>query len=161
MNDKPCARIVDELRPKNPELKFSYLESCRTTLKERLQLHRNDAKRGYINQGERVCNSKLYTKMREIGVDNWEIKPLIFAACTEKQIRIFEQAKIDELKPNLSERRADPGECSARIAKAKRNRENPKRHEKVFCDVCQVWRSKAIPGKKHDNHFLNYPRTTP
>ena len=54
-----------------------YVGSTSKALKKRLYDHRGNVKR---------YNSRLYTRMRETGLNNWEIVPLLTLSCNKKTI---------------------------------------------------------------------------
>ena len=70
-----------------------YIGSTSRPLKERLWGHRSDAQNG---------GSKLYKRMREIGLQNWKIIPLLTFACDKKTILEFEKQWIDLIGADLN-----------------------------------------------------------
>ena len=70
-----------------------YVGSTSKSLKLRLQQHRKDSKR---------CKNKLYTRIKEVGVDNWGILPLLIHVCNQEEIREFERCWIALLSPDLN-----------------------------------------------------------
>ena len=70
-----------------------YVGSTSQSLKRRLGEHRYKAK---------VFSSKLYTRMQEVGIDKWEILPLLVYVCNKKKIRKFEEEWIKVLNVDLN-----------------------------------------------------------
>ena len=70
-----------------------YIGSTSQTLKKRLQDHTHNAK---------ICNTKLYKRMQEIGPENWTIEPLLTFSCDKKTIYDFEREWIKLIKPDLN-----------------------------------------------------------
>mgnify|MGYP000988004977 CR=1 FL=1 len=75
-----------------------YVGSTKCTARARLSEHRSSAATG---RGR----SKLYKKMREIGIDEWQLEVLEEAA--DEDLRDLEQKYIEELGPSLNSRRAN------------------------------------------------------
>ena len=77
-----------------------YVGSTSKPLKERLRKHRSNAKnflkRGYTE------NHKLYTRMNDVGVWNWNTIPLVMFACDQKTIFEFQRDWIQILKTDLN-----------------------------------------------------------
>ena len=71
-----------------------YVGSTSVNLKERLLNHKRCAIDNWT--------SKLYIKMQEIGVNNWQIVPLFTFLCDKKTIREFERKCVEVLIPNLN-----------------------------------------------------------
>ena len=62
-----------------------YVGSTSLSLNDRLRLHRNASTKAGNE------NNKLYTRMRTVGVQNWEIIPLLSRTCDIKTIRGLER----------------------------------------------------------------------
>ena len=73
----------------------TYIGSTSKPLKYRLKDHRGNTKR---------CNSKLYVRMAEVGLENWTIEPLLTFSCDKKTIYDFEREWIKLIKPDLNVR---------------------------------------------------------
>lgn len=106
---------IRDLRPKMAEIKLRtvyllrrtdkpddgtdvYVGSTSMTLKERLLVHSfivKTLKKGYEN-------NKLYVRMREVGLYNWEIIPLLSFTCGKKTIREFEKKWVKILCSDLN-----------------------------------------------------------
>ena len=65
--------------------KDSYIGSTAQSLESRLAAHRSRA----LQTGSE--NNKFYRRMREVGLKNWEIVPLLTLVCTRDEIRTFER----------------------------------------------------------------------
>ena len=75
-----------------------YVGSRSKPLSVRLSEHRSRA-RGAGNE-----NNTLYRRMREVGVDNWEITALFSRTCDQDTIRLAEREKFRELNADLNTR---------------------------------------------------------
>ena len=75
-----------------------YVGSTSKTLRERLSNHKSASKL------EKHENIKLYVKMHEVGLDRWEIIPLLQRTCDKKTILEFEMEKCNELNADLNMR---------------------------------------------------------
>ena len=75
-----------------------YVGSTSLSLKLRLQVHKSASKT------KKYCNTKLYTKMREVGLNNWKIIPLLQRTCDKKTILELEMEKCNELNADLNMR---------------------------------------------------------
>ena len=71
-----------------------YIGSTSMNLKEWLWKHKSCV------TGNRT--SKLYTKMREIGVNNWQVVPLLTFTCGKNTIREFEGKWVEVLNTDLN-----------------------------------------------------------
>ena len=117
-----------------------YVGSTSLSLKLRLQLHRSKAK---------ICDSKLYVKMREVGVNNWEMVPLLSFTCDKKTILEFEKEWCNALNADLNSNSSFSGfenkqEYFSNYCKL--NKQNKTHH----CNVCE----KSFESNKHlQRHF--------
>ena len=73
-----------------------YVGSTSLSLSRRLQFHRGSSR------SARDCNSKLYVKMREVGLNNWDMVPLLSFACDRKTIFKFEKEWCNVLNADLN-----------------------------------------------------------
>ena len=96
---KPRAVYLLKRTDKPDDGKDLYVGSTSMNLKYRLSSHRCSA--SYIRKYE---NIKLYVRMREVGVNNWEIVPLLTFTCDKKTIFEFEKEWIKVLKTDLNTR---------------------------------------------------------
>ena len=76
--------------------KDSYVGSTSQCLERRLSDHKSHAKQ---KQNEK---NKFYRRMLEVGLENWEIVPLLTLECTRDEIRAFEQEWADLLEADLN-----------------------------------------------------------
>ena len=87
--------ITKKIKDENYDV---YVGSTCLSLDERLRLHKVKAKAN-LSRNE---NNKFYKRMREAGLDAWEIKPLLVLLCDEKKIRRFERNWKETLEANLN-----------------------------------------------------------
>ena len=120
-----------------------YVGSTCLSLKTRLQYHRGYAK---------VCNTKLYKRMSEVGIYNWRILPLVVCPCNQDDIRTLEKQWIELLKPDLNT--FSPIDSKTTDAK----KELDKKHyrdciesKKFYCDICNKVFGKIHNLKVHFN----------
>ena len=73
-----------------------YIGSTFKTLEKRLSGHRSDA------QSLKNGGSKVYKRMREIGLQNWKMVPLLTFACDKKTILEFEKQWIGLIGADLN-----------------------------------------------------------
>ena len=123
-----------------------YVGSTSLSLKKRLSVHRYHAK---------VCNGKLYTRMQEVGIYNWEIIPLLTYSCDKKTIRGFEQQWVELLKSDLNMiSSSDTGNKWNHIGLNELKRKhylNNIETKRYYCDVCNkaFYHSEAL--RRHLN----------
>lgn len=70
-----------------------YVGSTSQSLEQRLRIHRHDAKR----PGNK--NNRLYVRMNEVGIENWEILPLLGRTCDKKQAYELEKNGLGSSAP--------------------------------------------------------------
>ena len=77
-----------------------YVGSTSQSLEKRLSQHKDTAK----NFMKRGCseNNRLFVRMNEIGLDNWEVSPLALRTCDIKTIREVERKWIRVLGADLN-----------------------------------------------------------
>ena len=77
-----------------------YVGSTSLPLERRFVLHRHTAK-NFIEVG---CseNNRLYARMNEIGLENWEVLPLLARTCSKKDIYEVEKNWIRVLRADLN-----------------------------------------------------------
>ena len=63
------------------------------TLDKRLKYHISDAKK--LN--DKSKDNKLYRRMREVGLNNWEMVPLLVMTCDKKTIVKYEREWMNAL----------------------------------------------------------------
>ena len=76
-----------------------YIGTTSQPLKERLRSHRKNARKFKMLGKE---GNKLFSRMNDIGVWNWNIIPLVMFACDQKIIFEFERDWIQILKTDLN-----------------------------------------------------------
>ena len=82
----PTLETVYLLHSKGSEIgKDVYVGSTSQALARRLSCHRSNASRPGNEE------NKLYKRMREVGLENWEISPLLTLECARDEIRVFER----------------------------------------------------------------------
>ena len=132
-----------------------YVGSTSLSLRQRLWIHRCDVKR---------FNSKLYERMRTVGIYNWEIIPLLQRTCDQKTIRELENkwckimnADLNTYSPftgfeNKKEYYANYYEMNKEKIKKQQvdYYESNKQDKKYYCDICEI-----VCGSDRDlqNHF--------
>ena len=77
-----------------------YIGSTSLPLKERLRCHKQNA--GNTSRLKWYGSSKLYEKIREVGIHNWEIVPLLTFACDQGTICEFEEQWVEATGANLN-----------------------------------------------------------
>ena len=131
-----------------------YVGSTSQTLAKRLREHKCDSKRRGNEE------SKSYTRMMEIGLSNWTVRPLLTLECTQDVIRGFERMWCKILRSDLNTNspiQDDKRERDRMVKFYKRNLAE----KKCYCDVCD----KAFPcnwglnqhkdSLKHQYAYLN------
>ena len=119
-----------------------YVGSTSRDLKARLREHKHNTKR---------CTSKLYTRIREVGAENWEILPLVICPCDHEEIRTLEQQWVELLKPDLNA-------LSPLRENNEKNRNSAKNHyrdslrtRRYFCYICNIAFGNKCNQKFHYN----------
>ena len=95
--DKVKKRMVYVLSKKVPhEVYDVYVGSTTKPIKERLSTHKDCSLR--------ACNekNKLYTRMRQVGLENWKIVPIFVKTCSKEEILKVEKKFIQVLDANLN-----------------------------------------------------------
>ena len=146
-----------------------YVGSTSLSLKRRLQFHKS-ASRLIKN-----CNIKLYKKMCEVGLNNWEMVSLFSISCDKKTILKFEKEQCKKLNSNLNmrspftglENRKDYFVNYHKLNKEKilqqkaDYRELNKQKKLHYCDVCEKafgsnsGLKKHFYSLKHQHTYLN------
>ena len=134
-----------------------YVGSTSRTLRKRLWNHRSDALR------TRNKNNKLYKKMREVGLDNWEMVPLLSFACDRKTILEFEKEWCNALNSDLNTNSPFPGFKNKKEYRANYRESNKetikqqkaeyyklnKQNKTHYCNVCEKFFGHNGDLKKH------------
>ena len=122
-----------------------YVGSTSLSLKRRLCNHRSDS----LRIGNK--NNKLYVKMREVGLDNWEMVSLLSITCDRKTILEFEKEQCNKLNSDLNsnspvlnlenrkEYSANYRELNKETIKQQKAEyyKLNKQNKKYYCDVCE------------------------
>ena len=123
-----------------------YVGSTLKPLSVRLSEHRSRAR------GAGYENNPLYGRMREVGVDNWEITALFSRTCDKDTIRLAEREKFRELNADLNTRtpittpeerrqhktdyrKMNKDKISKQMAGYRKMNKDKKRH---YCAICEV-----------------------
>ena len=125
-----------------------YVGSTSLPLPRRLQIHKYDA--GSPSELKYYGASKLYERMREVGVHRSKIVPLLTFACDQNTIFEFERGWIKALNANLntiSPVNEDLLEREYKTSYFKKNKED----KRYYCGVCDV----ACKDKFHLNRHLD------
>ena len=128
-----------------------YVGSTSQSLRKRLWVHRAYTK---------ISNSKFYTRMREVGIYNWKIKPLLTFACNQKTIREFEKTWVVALNADLNtfSSFANNYETRCRQTDMKlfhRNIRDKVHHCNIY-DMSFGWKIHLKQHLKSSRHFWNY-----
>ena len=118
-----------------------YVGSTSQPLKKRLVCHRSHAK---------ICNSKLYTRMDEVGKYNWKIIPLLTYPCDKKTICEFEKEWIKVLDADLNT--FSPLDENHNVNKnelAKKHYHDSLVNGRYSCNVCDMIFGKLDHLKRH------------
>ena len=117
-----------------------YVGSTSQSFKKRLEDHKGAAK---------LSDSKLYTRMREVGIYNWRILPLVVCPCDQDEIQTLERQWVEILN-------ADLNVILPFKENNERNRERAKNHyydsiesKRYFCNVCDKAFGKLCHLKTH------------
>ena len=123
-----------------------YVGSTSKTLRRRLFDHRGEALRIYNK------SNKLYTRMQEVGVYNWEITLLETSSlCEKREIFILEKKCIEKLKPDLN-MRFPIRENNEKSRERARNYILKNLEEKRYhCNVCEKTFEHVGNLKRHFN----------
>ena len=93
----PTMQTVYMIHNRNSKTgKDTYVGSTSQSLEKRLSEHKSNTKK---KQNEKC---KLYKRMLEVGLENWEIVPLLTLECTRDEIRAFEREWADLLEADLN-----------------------------------------------------------
>ena len=146
-----------------------YVKSTSKPLNGRLCRHR------YSATGSGNENNRLYKRMREIGLEKWEILPLLSRACDLKTIREVEKNWVRILKADLNtnspvreeETREEyqaayyENNKETILQKQKECRMNNKGVNRYYCELCNVAfmqnsdLKKHLDTLKHSNAYMN------
>ena len=128
-----------------------YVGSTSLSLKTRLQYHRGAAK---------VENNKLHSRMRTIGIENWQILTLEIHKCDQKEIRVLERNWVNLLKPDLNTFSLFANNYETRCRQVDRELFHRNIRDKVHhCNICDMsfgWKIHLQKHLKSSKHFWNY-----
>ena len=128
-----------------------YVGSTSQPLPQRLKTHRHHSK---------ISNSRVSRRMDEVGLQKWEIIPLVVvSSCGKIEILRFEQEWIALLNPDLNV-------LSSFRENNEGNRESARRHyldslgsKKYFCGLCEHAFGRSSGLKQHlrsQKHITEY-----
>ena len=93
-------------------------------------------------------NNRLYKRMKEVGLDNWEILPLLSRTCDIKEIREAErnwlgilQADLNTVSPIISKEEKKVNSIIYRRIKVQTKR--------YYCSVCEISCESKSDLKRH------------
>ena len=112
-----------------------YVGSTSWSLCLRLSTHRQRA--GNPSRLKYYGGSKLYQKMRELGIQHWGIVPLITFACDRKTICEFKREWVKALKAILNTFSPIDGSLDRRRNNVKYHKKN-KETKRYYCELCNV-----------------------
>lgn len=105
-----------------------YVGSTSQRLKSRLRLHKANAK---------FCDSKLYKRIREVGIYNWKIIPLITFMCNINIIREFEREWVTATGADLNTYLPIRNNYMEVCRQSDKERYNSNIENKVYhCNIC-------------------------
>ena len=123
-----------------------YIGSTLQPLDERFKQHKQNA--GNPSRLKWYGGSKLYKKMREVGVNRWKIVPLLTIPCDRAEICEYEQEWIKALNADLNMTAAVNGDAALREYYKQRHRNN-KETKRFYCEICDVAYGSNYNLKKH------------
>ena len=112
-----------------------YVGSTSQPLEKRLSVHKYRA--GNPSGLKHYGGSKLYERMRETGVQRWEIVPLLTFACDRKTICEFEYQWIKALNANLNMFSPINEDLVIRRNMIKYYKKN-KETKRYYCELCDL-----------------------
>ena len=130
-----------------------YVGSTSLSLKVRLQRHK---------AASSVRNNKVYTRMREVGTNNWEILTLLVHICDRKTIQEFEKHWVELLKPDLNTYSPSDDNHNANKVKAIiKCYHNSIENKTYYCNICDIAfgfkhnLKRHLKTLKHSNNYMN------
>ena len=133
-----------------------YIGSTSCPLEKRFAEHKHTAGNPSTYYG---C-SKLYHKMREVGVQQWEIIPLLTFACNEETICEFEREWVKATGANLNTFSPINRDLAKRKNMIKYHKKN-KEEKRYFCGICagafmhNSVLKRHLETLKHSYNYLN------
>ena len=112
-----------------------YIGSTSLPLERRFSHHKQFA--GNPSRLKWFGGSKLYKKMREVGVHRWKITPLITIPCDRATICECEQVWIKALNANLNTFSSVNEDVAVREYDKQRRRKNEEM-KRFYCEICNI-----------------------
>ena len=112
-----------------------YIGSTSQPLEGRFNAHKQNA--GNPSNLKYHGGSKLYKKMREVGIHKWKIVPLLTFACNQKTIFEFEQEWLRATGANLNTALPVDEDLVKRATNLK-YRKNNKETKRYCCELCNL-----------------------
>ena len=140
----PTVQTVYMVHNRNSKTgKDTYVRSTSQTLSKRLADHRSNAFRPGNEE------NKFYKRMREVGLENWEIVLLLTLECTPKEIRALERGWCETLEADLNTSLPIRTKEEA-LAYWVRYRKSVKLSAKHRCEVCNLNFESGKDQRKHN-----------
>ena len=100
------------------------------TLSERFSQHKYQSKTHFCK------DSRFYHRFRDVGPDNWNIKPLFVYTCSEDEMKQFEKKWIEILDADLNVKSPILDDKRKRDCTVKLYKRNLA-EKKYYCEVCE------------------------
>ena len=133
-----------------------YIGSTSKPLCQRFSEHKQNA--GNPSRLKYHGNSKLYRRIREVGVQRWKIVPLLSFACTRKTTCEFEKcwvkatgANLNTNSPITDRKEYDVAYREANSEKIKENYKKNIMEKRYYCNICDIACGSNHDLKKHYN----------
>ena len=130
-SESKCKRIVYlmERTDKFYDGTDIYIGSTSKTLMGRLKEHQRHSK---------ICDSKFYTRMQEVGIYNWKITLLeTIPLCDKREIFILEKKYIEKLKPDLNKNFPVKENNEKDRERAKKHYLKSLEEKRYYCNTCE------------------------
>ena len=124
----------------------AYVGSTSQPLPKRFAEHKYNA--GNPSRLKYFGSSKLYQKMREVGVHNFKIVSLLTFACNRDTIFGFEKQWVEATGANLNTNSPVNGDLVIKGYDRERKKHN-KEVKRYYCDVCRIACSDSHKLKRH------------
>ena len=123
-----------------------YVGSTSQPLEKRFAEHKYNA--GNPSRLKWHGSSKLYQRMREVGIHNFKIVPLLTFACNLDIIFVFEKQWVEATGANLNTFSPVNDDLVIKGYDRKRKKRN-KEVKRYYCDVCNIACSDSHKLKRH------------
>ena len=123
----------------------TYVGCTSQPLGKRFSHHKQCA--GNPSRSKYYGGSKLYQKMREVGVHRWKIIPLITFACDQNTICEMEREWIEALNANLNTH--SPIENLVERMRVAKYRKKNKKTGRFYCEICGLACGSNFILKRH------------